>query len=103
MKNDHFKWQKITSTDIKSKISEADILELFNQVTLRSTYPKQKLCLIIHPSRTQDIKDIMRSYRKDSGETHIATIYGMKVYPQSNCPINYMYIIPEFEFLDFDE
>jgi len=84
------------------KITETEILEAKMRYT-EYAGTSENLCLIIHPSRTQDIKDIMRSYRKDSGETHIATIYGMKVYPQSNCPINYMYIIPEFEFLDFDE
>jgi len=90
------------SNPIKNKITEEDIINLKNAYIFNSGISKN-LCLIIHPSRTQDIKDIMRSHRKDLGEMHIATIYGMKVYPQSNCPINYMYIIPEFEFLDFDE
>ena len=104
MKNDYFKWQKATPLNIKSKISEADILHLYNEVNLR-TYPTQKLCLIIHPSREQDLTAICNAYiPKSQTQTQaISTIFSMTVYKDEFCPINKIHILPELEYLNMEK
>jgi len=102
MKNDYFKWQKATPLNIKSKISEADILHLYNEVNLR-TYPTQKLCLIIHPSREQDLLDILHSYCSKPIFTSLSTIFDMPVYKDEKCPPNKIHILPKLEYLNMEK
>ena len=83
------------------KISEADIIQLFNQVNLHN-YPIKKLCLIIHPSKEQDLLDILQPYslkeKTEKVSYHIKEIFGMTVYKDEKCPPNKIHILPEPEY-----
>jgi len=94
----------------KNKISEADIINL-RDLFIKNSGISDNLCLIIHPSREQEIIDIINS------QTHvlpiwetdpiakaivkplqIITFYGMRVYKDEFCPPNKIHILPDPEY-----
>ena len=84
-----------------SKITETDILDIKSK--LSKLYPLQKLCLVIHPSKEQELIDIIdpqklspRIYKnKPIG---INSIFGMNVYKDKDCNPNFFHIIPELQY-----
>jgi len=92
-----------------NKITETDILDIKSK--LSKLYPLQKLCLVIHPSKEQEIIDIMNSHLHvlPPWETdpiakaivkpkRIISFLGMRIYKDEFCPIDKIHILPELEY-----
>jgi len=83
-----------------SKITETDILDIKSK--LSKLYPLQKLCLVIHPSKEQDLLDILQPYslkeKTEKVSYHIKEIFGMTVYKDKDCNPNFFHIIPELQY-----
>ena len=60
------------------------------------------MCLIIHPSKEQDLLDILNPYtpkqKFEKTTYHIKELFGMHIYKDEYCPPNKIYILPELEY-----
>ena len=85
-----------------SKILEADILHIRDRL-IEETAEPTSFCLIIHPSREQDLLDILHSYCSKPIFTSLSTIFDMPVYKDEKCPPNKIHILPKLEYLNMEK